>query len=296
MILVVGATGRLGQVVTRELLRRNHRVRAGCRQPDRAGSLSALGAEVSCIDLRDPSSFPAALAGVNQVVAAVQGLTGRRADTIAKVDLEGHRRLIDAAEAAGVQRFIYVSAQGASPAHPSAFLRAKAEVEDHLGRSTLPHNILRPTAFLELYAHELIGAAILAGKRVVLLGDGASNRNLVSIDDVAAAIVAAAEGQLSAQMVPITGPTNATDREVAATYARLSGLRAKITSLPPTLIRAIATAIGPFHAGVRNLLLFAEQNHQHGSLVADATHMKAILGREPIALDSFAKAQIAKLR
>lgn len=123
-----------------------------------------------------------------------------------------------------------------------------------------------------------------------------SSRDLVSIDNVAAAIIAAVAGKLSACVVNIDEPMNATDREVAAPCALLSGRLVKVISLPPALIAAIALAMGPLHAGARSLLLFGEQNRKHGNLVADASHTKAIIGREPIPLDGFANAQTAKLR
>jgi uncharacterized protein YbjT (DUF2867 family) len=59
MILVVGATGRLGRVVTAGLIAGGHRVRAGCRQPGNADDLAALGAEIVPIVLREPQSLGA---------------------------------------------------------------------------------------------------------------------------------------------------------------------------------------------------------------------------------------------
>ena len=293
MILVVGATGRLGRAVTAALISGGHRVRAGCRKPAKAGDLAALGAEVVPIDLRDPAGFAAALAGADQVVAAVQGLTARQADAIAQVDLEGHCRLIEAAAIAGVKRFIYVSAQGASAGHPAAFVRAKAAVETALAASGLEHDILRPSAFMDLYADDIIGKYVLAGRRVVLLGRGETRRNLVAVTDVAAVVVAAADGRVTDRITEVVGPSNLSDRDVAAVYARLGKRPARIISLPPAVLAAIAAVIGPFHAGVRNLLLFGAQNEQHGSLVADASHMATLIGREPQSLEAFVAQRLA---
>lgn len=293
MILVVGATGRLGRAVTAALIAGGHQVRAGCRNPGQAKDLAALGADVVPIDLRDRSGFSAALAGADQVVAAVQGLTARPADAIARVDLEGHCRLIEAAEKAGTKRFIYVSAQGASASHPAAFARAKAAVEAALAASGLQHTILRPSAFMDLYAHDIIGKAVLAGRRVVLLGNGHTPRNLVAVADVAAAVVAAAEGRVPDRITHIAGPSNLSDREVAAVYGRLGNRPARITSLSPAVLAGIAAVIGPFHAGVRNLLLFGGQNEQHGSMVADASHMAGLIGREPQSLEAFVAQRLA---
>lgn len=293
MILVVGATGRLGRAATASLISGGHQVRAGCRQPAKADDLAALGAEVVPIDLRDPAGFAAALAGADQVVAAVQGLTARQADAIAQVDLQGHCRLIEAAAIAGVKRFIYVSAQGASAGHPAAFVRAKAAVETALAASGLQHNILRPSAFMDLYAFDFIGKSVLSGRRVVLMGRGDTRRNLVTVADVAAVVWAAADGRVRDRITEVVGSSNLSDREVAAVYARLGKRPARVTSLSSAVLAAIAAVVGPFHAGVRNLLLFGDQNEQHGSLVADASHMAALIGRDPQSLEDFVAQRLA---
>jgi uncharacterized protein YbjT (DUF2867 family) len=294
MILVVGATGRLGRKATELLVDRGHVVRAACRSPAKAHELRASGFEPIAIDLRIPSSFPNALSGVEQVVVAVQALTARRSDSIAEVDCEGHRQLIDAARSAGVKRFVYVSAQGASSDHPAAFSRAKAAIEEHLAASGMEFAILRPSAFMDLYAHELIGKSVIAGKRVVLLGDGRTVRNLVAIDDVAMAIAAAVDGRLPMRTVEVVGASNVDDRQIAALYGRLANRPVRVTSLSSRVVNGIARAIGPFHAGVRNLMMFGAQNAEHGNLTADASHMPSILGREPQGIEDFVTQQVAR--
>ena len=53
-----------------------------------------------------------------------------------------------------MERFVYISALGASPDHPSECWRAKARAEQHLKASGLDYVILRPRAFMDLYAHD----------------------------------------------------------------------------------------------------------------------------------------------
>lgn len=96
MILIVGATGFLGQETTRQLLAAGHRVRVMARTPEKAASLKEAGAEVVAGDLIDPASLQRACAGAEVVIAAAHSLLGRGRYNSPKVDDSGHRSLIDA--------------------------------------------------------------------------------------------------------------------------------------------------------------------------------------------------------
>lgn len=289
MILVVGATSRLGRAVVGELLAGGWPVRAACRHPAAAADLLALGAEVVAIDLRTPASFAPALDGVQRVFTAVHGLTGRPGDSLAKVDVEGHIALIGAA-AGRVERFVYTSAMGAAPDHPVPFWRAKAEVERRLTRSGLSFTILRPSAFMDFHAHQLIGAAVLAGKPVNILGRGDARRNLVAVCDVATAAVAAlTTDRYLGRTLEIGSPDSLSDLEVADLYARLSGRPAKIRSLGPGALRVLSVLIRPFHAGAANILRIPLQTEGRTEPPFDASGMAEILGRAPLTLAAYAR-------
>jgi len=90
------------------------------------------------------------------------------------VDELGHKALIDAARAAGVQRFVYVSGMGAASDHPIDFFRTKYEGERYLERRGLEHVILRRSAFMEWHAHAFNGANILKTGKTTLIGSSAS--------------------------------------------------------------------------------------------------------------------------
>lgn len=294
MILVVGATGRLGKAVSILLLKEGKRVRAGNRTPSKAEDLRTLGAELVRIDLRDRSTFRQALQGATAVFTAAHGLTARAGDSIERVDVTGHEALIDAAVDAGVQHFVYTSAQGAHPNHPAAFMRGKADVENYLASSGLDYIIIRPSAFMELYAGEMIGARVLGEKRVIILGNGDLRRNLVAVDDVARAVGMALAGVFeSPNTLEICGPDNVTEREVAALYGRLSGRAVRIMAIPASLLPILARVARPLHAGVSNLLLFNAQNERHGGLTCDAADTATLLGRMPAGVEAFVRAHVA---
>ena len=125
MILVVGATGQLGGLIARALLQDDMPVRVLVRSSSTYDALAAAGAEIVTGDLKNPSSLAAATRGIDAVVTTANSIARGGGDTIQSVDIDGNRDLIDAAAAAGVRHFVFVSALGASPDHPMPLLRAK---------------------------------------------------------------------------------------------------------------------------------------------------------------------------
>jgi uncharacterized protein YbjT (DUF2867 family) len=171
------------------------------------------------------------------------------------VDGEGHRALVDAAASSGVDRFVYVSAYGASADHPIDFFRTKHTIEEHLGRSGVAHVILRPTAFMEQHVHDFNGRAVLEKGRAMLVGPGTKPRNFVAAGDVARiAAHALTADRAPGPVVEIGGPDNLTNAEVSALYARAAGLPLRISRLPSGVARALAVLAGPLHPGVARLL------------------------------------------
>lgn len=283
MILVVGATGSLGRKVTRLLLADGHRVRAMTRIVAKADELKALGAQPIRGDLRDPESLEFGLRGATAVIAAAHSILGRGDESSKAVDDEGHRALIDAAREAGVQHFIYTSAIGASPDHPVDFWRTKAGVEAYLKKSGLTYTILRPTAFMELYCYELIGKAVVTGKRVVLLGPGRNPRNYVAVEDVAKVALGALKmPSLKNEIIEIGGPENLTLHEIVAIFERAAKTKAKVAHVPLPVLRTMSIIAARAHPGIARIMraaILAETTEQ-------AFNPAQLKVRFPIALTS----------
>src|SRR6476661_4435727 len=184
MVLLVGATGKLGGRVARELLSRGTKLRALARPSSASGPLRRMGAEIVAGDLRDPSSLAIACAGADTVITTAN--TARRGgdDTLDSVDRAGTRALVDAARGAGVGHFIYLSAYGASATAPVPFLAAKGESEQYLRGSGLAWTILAPDAFMESWPGAIVGARVAAGQPVVLVGEGHRRHSYIAEHDV----------------------------------------------------------------------------------------------------------------
>jgi uncharacterized protein YbjT (DUF2867 family) len=234
MILVVGATGVVGGMIARGLLEQGKGVRILVRRDSpssqlvqqglatSADELIASGAYAVHGDLRDRASLDTALEGVETVVSTANSAMRGGADNPQSVDLDGNRKLIEAARDAGAEHFVFVSLLGADPNHPDPFMQAKGQSEASLRESGMGYTILAPTAFMEFWPGMVVGMPALQGQTVTLVGEARRRHSFVSNRDVAAFAVKAVDNPAARnQQLAIGGPDAFTWREVVATYERV---------------------------------------------------------------------------
>src|SRR5437763_14130871 len=128
MILVTGATGNVGSALLRRLIAGGARVRCLVRDPRRLGP-ERVRVQISLGDLADASSFRNALRGVDTVVHLAAAIRDQPRASIEELNGVATLRLIRAAKAANVERFLFFSAMGATENSRSRFFRAKALAE-----------------------------------------------------------------------------------------------------------------------------------------------------------------------
>jgi uncharacterized protein YbjT (DUF2867 family) len=257
MILVVGASGRLGSAVTRQLLARGEPVRAMARRPAPLRELEAQGAQIVVGDVRDAEAVRRACQGADRVLTAFQGLDGKGRDAPRTIDGTGNCLFIDAAKAAGARPLVFPSALGARPDDPLEHFRLKYSAEEYLRQSGLSYTILRPTPFMELWG-TLIGAPILATGKTRIFGRGKNPVNFVSVDDVAhVALLALDDAEARGCVIEIGGPENLTLEQVAALFARVSGKTARLSHVPLPVLRVMAVAMRQLHPALSRLMELA---------------------------------------
>ncbi|MEP6835545.1 MAG: SDR family oxidoreductase [Gemmatimonas sp.] len=283
MILIVGGTGNLGGHVVEQLLSKGERVRVMTRDPSRARMLKDAGVQVVKGDLRDEQSLRAATQDVRVVISSSHSLLGARASSSLLVDDAGQHQLIHAAEDAGAEQFLYVSALGASPHHPVDFWRTKARIEQFLRSRAMRYTIVRPGAYMRLHAYELIGKAVLNSKPVILFGPGTHLTNYVAERDVAKLLISAiGTNALDGETIEIGGPENLSGNQVVAVFEKLYGRKARVVRVPIALPRLLSACISPVHEGIGRLL--------HAAGVAPTQDMTfnpvAFLQRFPVTLTS----------
>lgn len=138
MILMVGATGMLGGMITRQLLEQGQDVRILVRPGSNYQPLVEAGAQPVTGDLKDPASLREAVQGVDTVVTTANSAQRGGDDNVQSVDLEGNRNLVDAAKSAGVKQFVFTSAMGADEQSQVPFLQAKGSTEHICARAASP--------------------------------------------------------------------------------------------------------------------------------------------------------------
>jgi NADH dehydrogenase len=153
--LIVGATGLLGTEIARRLAGRRHRVTGLVRKASdaaRVSGLTDLGVQLVEGDLKDKPSLKRACRGASTVVSTASITRIRReGDSLEAVDRQGQLDLVDAARAAGVPRFVYVSVTSAA-GEDDPLNAAKLAVERRVRESGMTYTILRPAAFMEIWS------------------------------------------------------------------------------------------------------------------------------------------------
>jgi NADH dehydrogenase len=234
MILVVGATGSLGGAIAQGLLAKGKKVRVLARAGSNASALTAKGAEAVAGDLKDPATLGKVCAGVDTVVTTANSILRGGPDTVESVDLAGTKNLIDAAKAAGVKHFIFVSALGAAENHPVPLFQAKAKNEAHLKSSGMAWTILAPNLFNEVWVGMVVGMPLGQGKPITLVGEGKRKHAFVSTADVAAFAIAAVDNPAAhGQFIPVAGPDALSWRDVVAAFEKATGASLPVSWVAP---------------------------------------------------------------
>lgn len=211
-IAVAGSTGALGSKVVEALLGRGERVRALVRDPQAAARLGAAGAELAQLDATMPATLAPALDGADCVVSTLTAFP--RADRIDDVDRAGNLALVDAAEAVGAQRFVFVSFRPVPLDFP--LQRAKRAVEKRLATSALDAVVLRPGKFMDIWFSPLCGFDA-AARRATIFGSGNAAVSWIAAGDVAEIVALAACGS-GAGIIELGGPEALSQREVVAAF------------------------------------------------------------------------------
>lgn len=246
MILVVGATGRLGGVITQRLLMRGNRVRILVRANSPAEQLAAqglatspqrliaAGAEPVSGDLKDRASLDQACRNVDVVITTANSALRGGADNAQTVDLDGNRHLIEAAQNGGVRQFIFVSATLADAKSPIPFLQAKGKTEQALQASGMSYTIVAPDAFMDVWIAMVVAMPALSGLPVTVVGSGNRRQSFIAASDVAQFIVAAvAHPAATNKRLVIGGPEALSFRDAAGVFSRVLGRGVAVQSVDP---------------------------------------------------------------
>ena len=273
-VLVAGATGFVGMQVALLLRQRGHEVhaivRSGAGSPKASGLLSA-GVRVVDADLRQPETLAPACDAIDAVVCTVTTMPAGADDGLRRVDGEGVLALMDAAERAGVRKFVYTSFSGniriASPLET-----AKRECESRVLHSRMHAVVLRPSYFMEVWLGPHLGVDPANGS-VRIYGSGEGRISYVSGVNVAEFAAAAIDRDTGMQAVlEIGGPEALSQLDAVRVFERVLGVPCRLEFVPMDALRARYDTADPLQKTFAALML----NYAEGDVIAGA----AELGRE----------------
>lgn len=237
LIMVTGATGKIGRSIIHELLARGERVRALVRQHDaRSEALSNAGAEIAIADMFDAGQLAAAMRGV-QRAHYTPPFHPHTAQTLSA--------FLHAAEVNKIEAVSATTQWLASPFHPAQMTRDMWAVEKALPRLRgTAVTILNPGFFADNYLRTGFGMAAQLGLYANFVGDSRnappSNEDMGRV----AAEVLINPARHEGQRYRITGPALIGVKEIVAAFSRVLGRRVRPIPAPGWLLDKVAAYRG----------------------------------------------------
>ncbi|MEU5256832.1 NAD(P)H-binding protein [Streptomyces longwoodensis] len=288
MFVITGATGQLGSRIVRRLLTRvpPEQVVACVRDPERAAGLLAEGVDVRRGDFTDPASLAEAFKGASQVLVVSVNDSGDGA-------VAQHRAAIDAARAAGAERILYTSHQGADADSLFAPMPDHAATERYLTATGAPFTSLR-NGFYAATVPLLLGGALETGE---LRAPADGPVSWTTHDDLAeaAAVLLADEGRYEGPTPPLTAARAYDLDDVAGILTRIGGRTVRRVVVEDEDWTAGLVGHG-MPAEQADLLLGMFHASRRGEFATTGSALEDLLGRPATVLPAFLEGVVPAAR
>ncbi len=268
MDLVAGATGQVGRRIALRLRERGRQVRAIVRGgAGRAEAKELLGAGIEVVDgdLTKRETLPAVCAGIETVVCTATSMPHGRDDGLRRVDREGVLALIEAAERAGVRRFVYTSYSG-NIREESPLETAKRDCENRLLAGQMQAVILRPSYFMEMWLSPILGfEPAKASARIY--GSGEAKVSYIStLDVVEFAVATATQTAGRREVLELGGPEALSQLDAVRIFERVLGKKFTLEFVPLQALEEQHRSTDPLQKTFAALIL----GYAKGDLVAES--------------------------
>ncbi|MDB5836375.1 MAG: NAD(P)-dependent oxidoreductase [Caballeronia sp.] len=269
MIVVTGATGQLGRLVIKALLKTQPAsdIVAAVRSPEKAADLAALGVQVRRADYNEPATLDTAFKGADKVLLISSSELGRRAVQ--------HRAAINAAKRNGVQLIGYTSVLRADTS-PLGLADEHRETEGALRASGVPFVLLRNGWYTENYLRSL--AAALEHGAILGNADDGKIASAARADYAEAAALVMTRDAQAGRVYELAGDSAYTLTELAAEVTRQSGKKVEYQNLSEAEYKAALVGLG-LPEVVAALLSDSDAAASKGALFDNAHQLSQLLGR-----------------
>lgn len=271
MILVTGASGKLGRLVVAGLLKKvpASQIIAAVRDVNKAQEFAAQGVQVRLLDYNQPQTITDALQGAEKVLLISGNEIGSR--------VPQHKAVIDAAKAAGAKLLAYTSILAADKS--SLILAAEHKATEEVLRSSgIPYVLLRNGWYIENYSENL-GGALHAGAMLGSAKDGqVSVAARVDYADAAVAVLTGNLADHSNKTYELAGDQAYTMSQLAAEVARLSGKNVVYQDMPADVYSSTLQQFG-VPKGFADVLANADVGLSLGELHDASGTLQKLIGR-----------------
>jgi uncharacterized protein YbjT (DUF2867 family) len=237
VIAITGATGTVGKALLATLVEAGEPVRALVRDPRLLGP-NRVRVQLAFSDLGDPHALRHALRGADTVIHLAATIRDQPPRRVEEVNGLGTLRLLRAAERAGVERFVFFSAIGATRFQRTRFFRSKALAEEGVRESPLHTTIFAPSI---MYDRDDPWVTIV--RRLALLpvlpvsGSGQARFQPIWARDVARCIVASL-GREGDARYELAGPEILSHEEIVRLIAAAAGRHRPVVHVPLPVVRS----------------------------------------------------------
>ncbi len=243
-VVVTGGSGLVGTHLCRQLVDAGWKVRAIVRDAEKAAArLGHLRLEIRVGDIRDAEAMRSALADAGALIHLAAIAIEKPGDSYEAVNTDATAVILAAARAAGVQRIVYMSQNGASSSSPYRFLRSKGIAEDMVTTSTMKWTVLKPSVIFgpeDEFVNVLARLVRLSPFVFPLPGGGVARFQPIAADDVARAARKCLEDRETVhRSLSIGGSTPLTLREMTERILVAMNASRKLVGVPVSALRPL---------------------------------------------------------
>jgi (4-alkanoyl-5-oxo-2,5-dihydrofuran-3-yl)methyl phosphate reductase len=279
--LVTGATGNIGTRVVERLLRRGAQTRVFVRNADKATARYGDRVEVRVGDLADPATLSRAVDGVDVVFLVSTG------PDLAEKD----KRAADIAKSAGASVLVKLSTEDVEHGVGTGVWHREGEAA--IRDSGIGFVFVQPSGFMDNF---LNWADAIKADGVVRCAAGDGTIPFIHSDDIAdVAVAAMTRPQYVGQSLPITGPEALSFADMTAKVGAVIGRELSFQSLADDDERRQQAAWGSPEALIEARLSIFRAIRE-GRLATVTDNVAAVLGREAISFDQWARQNAAAFR
>ena len=279
MILITGATGKIGKELIPDLLARHSTFKVMARSKEAVKDFETRGIKAVQGDFDRPESYAGALTNVQTVFL----LTAPRPDSLII-----ERKFLAACKAKGVHHVVRISAMGANPWASSALLRNHGKCETLLEESGLFWTILRPTIFMQNLVPYM--APTIAKESTLYAPAGDASMPWVDTRDIAAVAGTVLTSQGHENLVyEITGPESLTYAQVAERLSQQMGRQITYVNVPDGAAHQAMVGMGMTPWFAEGMITLYHLFKSNGPTAQVLETVERISGQAPRTLKAYLK-------